>query len=293
MSCHKINDNKIAELEEYNIFGEWITCIDTYKSKFQSASPFGNVVINDFLRSDIAEKVFKSFPSNYEEWHNYNNPLEVKCAYDDIDNMDKSIQKVFLALSTQYAINKFSYITGIENLEYDPCLHGAGLHAHPRNGRLQLHLDYEKHPILIDKERRLNIILFLTKDWKKEWNGSNQLWNQNLTKAEVCTEVKFNTAIIFQTNNISWHGLPDKIQCPENVFRKSLAYYYISDLVSKAEEDKIGNNGTGHRAKATYIQHPYTPHNEKLEKLIKIRPFRRIEQSDMDEIWPDWCPETD
>ena len=207
--------------------------------------------------------------------------------------MDKSIQKVFLALSTQYAINKFSYITGIENLEYDPCLHGAGLHAHPRNGRLQLHLDYEKHPILIDKERRLNIILFLTKDWKKEWNGSNQLWNQNLTKAEVCTEVKFNTAIIFQTNNISWHGLPDKIQCPENVFRKSLAYYYISDLVSKAEEDKIGNNGTGHRAKATYIQHPYTPHNEKLEKLIKIRPFRRIEQSDMDEIWPDWCPETD
>ena len=158
MLCHKINDNKIAELEEYNIFGEWTTCIDTYKSKFQSASPFGHVVINDFLRSDIAEKVFKSFPSNYEEWHKYNNPLEVKCAYDDIDKMDKSIQKVFLALSTQYAIDKFSYITGIENLEYDPCLHGAGLHAHPRNGRLQLHLDYEKHPMLIDKERRLSLI---------------------------------------------------------------------------------------------------------------------------------------
>ena len=74
------------------------------------------------------------------------------------------------------------------------------------------------------------IILFLTKDWKEEWNGDNQLWDKNATECQVKTYPKFNSAIIFETNGISWHGVPDKIMCPEGIFRKSLAYYYISPL---------------------------------------------------------------
>ncbi len=49
-------------------------------------------------------------------------------------------------------LHKIRELTGIENLEDDPTLHGAGLHMHPRNGRLMMHLDYEKHPILVDKK---------------------------------------------------------------------------------------------------------------------------------------------
>ena len=51
-------------------------------------------------------------------------------------------------------------------MEYDPYLHGAGLHAHPRNGRLNMHLDYEKHPILEDKERRLKTADALRAMWR-------------------------------------------------------------------------------------------------------------------------------
>ena len=50
--------------------------------------------------------------------------------------------------------------SALSNLEYDKYLHGAGLHKHPKYGRLNIHLDYEKHPIS-GKERRLNIILFI------------------------------------------------------------------------------------------------------------------------------------
>ena len=49
----------------------------------------------------------------------------------------------------------------------------------------------------------------------------------------VKTYPKFNSAIIFKTDEITWHGLPEKIMCPEGVFRKSLAYYYISPLIEK------------------------------------------------------------
>lgn len=288
MESHKITDKDIQDLASDDIFGDWVNNIGKIKSKFQGNTPFDHIVIENFLKDEIAEQIFDQFPSNYDEWHKYENPLEVKYANDDINNMDKSIRNVFLALSSEKCISIFSEISGIKDLQYDPCLHGAGLHAHPRYGRLNIHLDYEKHPLLKNKERRLNIILFMTKDWKKEWNGDNQLWDEHLKQPLVRTYPTFNSAIVFQTNNISWHGLPEKILCPSEVYRKSLAYYYISDLVSKPDFDKIGNDGSGHRLKATYVQHPHYPKNDNIEQFIKIRPKRRISKEDIEKIMPEW-----
>jgi hypothetical protein len=33
---------------------------------------------------------------------------------------------------------------------------------------------------------------------------------------------------LFETNDISYHGHPDPLQCPEGVFRKSIALYYYT-----------------------------------------------------------------
>jgi hypothetical protein len=35
--------------------------------------------------------------------------------------------------------------------------------------------------------------------------------------------------VIFDTTGASWHGLPDPIDCPADVRRKSLAVYHLSD----------------------------------------------------------------
>lgn len=274
-----------------DFFGNWTNDIDKIRNSFIGAHPFEYVVIDDFLKHEFAEHIFAEFPTDLTTWHKYNNPLEVKYAFDNLEEMGPTTQKLFALFASEQLTNIISTITDIPNLENDPHLHGAGLHAHPRNGRLNMHLDYEKHPILKNKERRLNIILFITKDWKDEWCGDNQLWDVHLTECKVKTHVKFNRALLFKTNNISWHGLPDKITCPEGIYRKSIAYYYISDLVSNATETKHGNDGSGHRTKATYRQCPSLPYNHKIQQLIKIRPLRRIEQEDMDLIWPDWNPD--
>lgn len=204
--------------------------------------------------------------------------------------MEKNTKNIFYQLSSKQIVYIISFITDIENLEYDPYLNGAGLHCHPRYGRLNMHLDYEKHPIIENKERRINIILFLSKEWKKEWNGDNQLWDKNMNECNVRTYPKFNRALIFQTNEISWHGLPEKIMCPENTFRKSLAYYYISPLKSELNYGKFGNDGSGYRTKAAFIKRPQDPDLPQLQKLYDIRPKRRISEEDMKKIWPEWDP---
>jgi Rps23 Pro-64 3,4-dihydroxylase Tpa1-like proline 4-hydroxylase len=231
--------------------------------------------------NEYAEKIYEKFPElDDENWYEYNNPIEYKFANDKLHTMSRSIQKYFNLLSTNEIIKVFSNISSIENLEYDPYLHGAGIHIYPKNGKLDIHVDYEKHPYM-EKERRLNIILYMSKDWKEEWNGETELWNKDMTKCVVKSPVKFNTAIIFKTNDNSWHGVPETIKCPENVYRKSLAYYYVSPLESKPETEKIGNDGSGYRTKATFKKRPEDEYDELKEKIYKIRPFRLIDKSDL------------
>lgn len=274
--------------DKLSMFGDWINNVEDLQAKFINAEPFEHIIIPNFLNSEYAELLHDFFPTdiNNGKWHKYFNPIEVKYAFDNIQELPPCLKDVFYLLSTQEISKKFSELSGIPNLEYDPYLHGAGLHIHPRNGRLHVHLDYEKHPHL-NKERRLNLILYLNKDWDPEWHGDTQLWDKNMEKCVVNSHVKFNTALIFKTNEISWHGLPEKIACPEGTYRKTLAYYYISPLESVAKEEKVGNDGTGYRTKASFTKRPEDTYCEEIDKLYKIRPYRLIEPKDIANI-PDW-----
>jgi hypothetical protein len=124
----------------------------------------------------------------------------------------------------------------------------------------------------------------MSKEWNTDWNGANELWNDDVSQCIKKTNVKFNRAIIFKTNDISWHGLPDKILCPENIFRKSLAYYYVSPLNTKKNENE-------YRKKAKFTKRLQDPYNENLQTLYDLRSNRRITKNDMETIMPDWVIE--
>jgi Rps23 Pro-64 3,4-dihydroxylase Tpa1-like proline 4-hydroxylase len=265
-------------------FGYWINDIESLKNKYFNAQPFEHIVIDNFLNNAYAEKIYETFPNLDNSWHEYKNPIEVKYAFDDINSLNEEVKNYFYYLSTTEMINIIKSITMIDDLEYDAYLHGAGVHMHPRHGRLNIHLDYEKHPYS-GKERRINIILFLSKDWDPNWNGANELWDKHVSKCITKTEIKFNRAIIFKTNDISWHGLPEKISCPEGIFRKSLAYYYISPLKTNKPIEQ-------YRKKAKFIKRPEDKYDIRMQKLYDIRPYRRITNEDMKLIMPEWNIET-
>lgn len=158
-------------------------------------------------------------------------------------------------------------------MEIDPYLHGAGIHAHSRGGKLNIHLDYERHPYS-GKQRRLNLIIYISKDWKDEWGGATELWDKNVTKCESKSKVIFNYALLFKTNDISWHGLPEEIKCPEGIYRKTIAYYYVFDLE---------NNKKIYRNKAQYTTRPCDNNDVRIERLCRIRSNRRLTDDDLKE----------
>ena len=143
---YKINQNILNGLENFDVnevFGSWFYD-NELKNKYQNSTPVNHIIINDFLNTEYAEAIYEKYPQEINDtWHKYYNPLEVKYANDHISEMPEEIKNLFYYLSTTKMTKKFSEISGINDLQYDPFLHGAGLHMHPRLGRLNLHLDYE------------------------------------------------------------------------------------------------------------------------------------------------------
>ena len=118
-------------------------------------------------------------------------------------------------------------LTGFEKLYRDPIMLGGGIHKIKRGGKLSIHIDYNQHP---DKKwkRNLNLLLYLNKDWKSEWDGNLELWDKESWKKRVEIEPIFNRAVIFSIEGAP-HGHPIPLNVPNNISRYSLALYYFTN----------------------------------------------------------------
>ena len=234
--------------------------------QWSNAEPFRHVIIDNFFDSEIAQKLAADFPNvNTEKGVFYNNALEVKKAIGDWNQFPKTTYSVFQYMCSEDFLEKVRKITGIQNLVSDYGLHGGGFHMHPRGGKLNMHKDYSIHPKL-GLERRLNIIIYMTPDWEESWGGGLQLWTHDESKnlpGQLSKQVhnRFNRAILFDTTQNSWHGLPHEIQCPENKSRNSLAIYYLSEPQSGAET----------HTKAYFAPTPEQENDPEIQELIKHR----------------------
>ena len=200
------------------------------KKKYLSADPFPNIELNDFFNQKFLEKVLKEFPDleNLEKTNKYINNNEIKYANNQYDLFPETI-KVFLDFLNSPPFLKFiQNITSIkENLVADKELNGGGLHEIKKGGVLKIHTDFNRHPTL-DLDRRVNLLIYLNKNWKDEYGGHLELWDREMRECKKKIVPNFNKIVIFSTNDFSNHGHPNPVTCPNNYSRKSIALYYFS-----------------------------------------------------------------
>jgi len=213
--------------------------------------------------------------------------MEVKDLMDVSEQMPVDVFKVFAALAHDETVAKLGAMFNMPSLEHDPYAHGAGVHNHPRNGRLNMHVDYEEHPVT-SKFRRLNVILYCNTEWREEWGGDTQLWDKDMQTCVARSYPRPNHAIVFSTSGTSWHGVPDKILCPPTESRRTLAFYYVSRDAPPADGPSFGSGPSGYRNKAAFVKRPQDPEDPRMQELFAIRPQRRITDDDMKRVWPEW-----
>jgi len=203
---------------------------------YKHAIPFPHIVFNDFFDTNILEKVLAEFPDLLmTDSVSFNNHNEKKYATKGERSFGPNTKSFMHFLNSEPFLKFIQKITSInETLISDPYFLGGGLHEIKRGGLLKVHADFNKHHTT-NLDRRINVLIYLNKEWKPEYGGHLELWDTDMKICQKRILPKFNTIVIFTTTDYSYHGHPDPVTCPDNMSRKSLALYYFSNGRPKSE----------------------------------------------------------
>jgi 2-oxoglutarate-Fe(II)-dependent oxygenase superfamily protein len=228
-SSEPMNSNLSLSLESFLPLSRMKKLTESAHVAYLSAKPFPHVVFDDFFDPGLLDVVLADFPKQNETtWKRFNNNQEIKLASAAESSFGPITRLLLYHFNSITFLEFLSRVTGIADLIPDPCFDGGGLHQVVRGGKLAVHADFNKHP-RYDLDRRLNVLLYLNKDWREEYGGHLELWNRDMTQCEEKILPLFNRLIIFGTTDFTYHGHPDPLQCPEGMTRKSLALYYFTN----------------------------------------------------------------
>jgi len=200
-----------------------------FASDYVSAQPFPHSVIDGLLPEWVIDRLLEEFPSSVGEgWTRYRGVNEVKLALNNEAFLGPFTRHVLSQFNSAEFVRFLEKLTGIPGLVPDPYFEGGGLHQTERGGLLSIHADFNKHPHLM-LDRRLNVLVYLNRDWKEEYGGALELWDSSMSHMVRNVIPVSNRCVIFNTTAHSYHGHPDPLQCPSDRTRKSIAFYYYSN----------------------------------------------------------------
>ena len=203
---------------------------DLLRERAQRAAPFAHVLIDDFLDADFAREVLRSWPS-YEDAARIGKKFRTinernKVQVTDSEQFPPAIRELNDTLASPAFVETLSSIFGIPDLLPDPELVGGGLHQTGSRGRLDVHVDFN-YIEARKLHRRLNILVFFNDGWLPEWGGQLELWNRDVSERIHSFDPVFNRCVIFETSEISYHGVTE-VACPQDAVRRSFAGYYYT-----------------------------------------------------------------
>jgi hypothetical protein len=215
---------------------------EALREQFRSAKPFPWMKIDGFLDSKFADEVTASYPTfemAAELGHEFSAVNEnKKVQIVDYEKFPSPVKRLSDAISNPQFLEDLAFITGLPKLVWDPEFAGGGMHQTARSGWLDVHVDFNYHSTL-HLHRRLNILVFLNPVWKQEWGGEFELWDEKVERRQHSVMPIHNRCVVFETSEISWHGVT-AVTCPDGVARKSFAAYYYT------KEAPVGWDGVSH-----------------------------------------------
>ena len=197
---------------------------------YADGNPFPNIYFDDFFDEEMLSEVLEEFPDlSKKRSKKYDSPTEIKLAGKGQRFFGPKTKKFMDFLNSQEFLDFLQVLTSIEEpLVADTSFAGGGQHEIKPGGLLKIHADFNKHP-KNGLDRRVNVLVYLNKDWDESYGGHFELWDTKMEKCEKKILPLFNRMAIFSTTDFSYHGHPDPLTCPEDRSRKSLALYYFSD----------------------------------------------------------------
>ncbi len=178
--------------------------------------------IDDLLPVEIAGKISAAFPPT-AEMRLLDSFREKKFTSKSLEKFDPLITDITFAFQDERIVNKVAELTGIKDAIGDPHLYAGGISAMGHGHFLNPHLD-NSHDGEQKNYRVLNLLYYITPDWKPENGGNLELWDADVKK-QVEIPSLFNRLVLMSTNEKSWHSVN---QVKTNGSRCCISNYYFS-----------------------------------------------------------------
>ncbi|HSY08559.1 MAG TPA: 2OG-Fe(II) oxygenase [Steroidobacteraceae bacterium] len=204
---------------------------------YATNEPFSHIVIDNFFDPAALDDVLTEVDA-LDRSKRYAKFLDRKTDHNKFaffpDVVGPNTARLAQCLNSGPFLAYLEKLTGIPNLIADPSYFGGGVHLIENGGYLEVHADFN-HLKRYNLERRINLLLYLNKDWKSEYNGDLELWHRpTMTKRKVVAPL-FNRTVIFSTVKEALHGHPTPLLTPPGIARRSLALYYYTNTWEPVE----------------------------------------------------------
>jgi Rps23 Pro-64 3,4-dihydroxylase Tpa1-like proline 4-hydroxylase len=216
-----------------------VPAVERLAAEFQNGFPYKHIVLDNFLLDNVAEGLYSHFPSLDQLSKHYKGMNEQKSEGSNFEDFDPVFSQVRQQVMTPEFGEWMAKITGIPGVFVTDDKLGTGLHQGGDGSFLDIHVDFSIHHGK-NVHRRLNMLIYLNKDWKEAYGGGMEMWNADMTKMEKIVLPVLNRCLIFETNQISYHGY-SAIHVPPGITRKSFYTYFYTPI---SEENKVKYHDT-------------------------------------------------
>ncbi|WP_088323281.1 2OG-Fe(II) oxygenase [Polaribacter tangerinus] len=195
------------------------------KAQFkETKDKIGYFYVDDLLPVNITKNIYDNFPSVHNTVARKSLREKKYTAY-QLNKYGAILEEVTYAFQDKKVVNLVADICGVEEVFADENLYAGGLSLMGKNNFLNPHLD-NSHDKDRNRWRILNLLYYVTPNWKLQNGGNLELWPEGIRKKPVTIVSKYNRLVVMATHQNSWHSV-SKVQ--KNLVRCCVSNYYFSN----------------------------------------------------------------
>ncbi|OKH23782.1 2OG-Fe(II) oxygenase [Hydrococcus rivularis NIES-593] len=205
-----------------------------FSEKIEEFCQYGRInsfIVDDVLPESLALQIYNAFPKK-EEMIRKRSLRENKYVAAQMNLYNPILEEAIYAFQDLRVVSRLSEITGIKDLIADKYLYAGGISLMDKDCFLNPHID-NSHDKDRSNYRVLNLLYYVTPNWKLEYGGNLELWDNGLKGKPRTIWSKFNRLVVMITTRSSFHSVSP---IRHEGQRCCLSNYYFSPTSIDGEE---------------------------------------------------------
>lgn len=195
----------------------------SHQWRHPEGTPTRYFVVDNLLSDDQAGRIYAAFPQQASIWFQHDSFRERKKSFAKLEAIDPIIAAITDAFHQPAVLRAVTQVTQMAGLESDPELYAGGISMMGEGDFLNPHID-NSHDGQRRRYRRLNLLYYISPEWRAENGGNFELWDSKVTQPKLITS-QYNRLVVMETNRFSWHSV-NPVRVGRN--RCCVSNYYFS-----------------------------------------------------------------